>query len=107
MSVILAFQLSQFNVLGEWFVWCLLGALALYDLCAVLTPCGPLRLLLNAVQVDLVARVLRRHEHTNDPVSLVVSSYVLGTWAVASTTNRPSRLCRVVADTTMFVARRS
>lgn len=28
---------------------CLLGALALYDLCAVLTPCGPLRLLLNAV----------------------------------------------------------
>ena len=21
-SVILAFQLSQFNVLGEWFVWC-------------------------------------------------------------------------------------
>ncbi len=49
-SVILAFELAQFNTVGEWIPWCLLGALALYDLCAVLTPCGPLRLLLNAVE---------------------------------------------------------
>lgn len=48
-SVILAFELAQFNTVGEWIPWCLLGALALYDLCAVLTPCGPLRLLINAV----------------------------------------------------------
>jgi presenilin 1 len=48
-SVILAFELAQFNTVGEWIPWCLLGALALYDLCAVLTPCGPLRMLLNAV----------------------------------------------------------
>ena len=49
-SVILSFQLAQFNSVGEWFPWCILGALAMYDLCAVLTPWGPLKLLLDAVE---------------------------------------------------------
>ena len=31
--------------LSQWTSWALLIALALYDLCAVLTPCGPLRAL--------------------------------------------------------------
>ncbi|CAJ1958238.1 unnamed protein product [Cylindrotheca closterium] len=39
-SVVLAWQLSFF---GNWTAWTLLVALALYDLFAVLTPCGPLR----------------------------------------------------------------
>ena len=32
----------------EWTSWTLLVALAFYDLCAVLTPCGPLKALVNA-----------------------------------------------------------
>ncbi len=48
-SVILAWQLSQFNA---WTAWCLLVALALYDLCAVLTPCGPLKALINLMSRD-------------------------------------------------------
>jgi len=32
-------------VVEQWTSWALLVALALYDLCAVLTPCGPLRAL--------------------------------------------------------------
>ncbi|CAM9807436.1 unnamed protein product, partial [Hapterophycus canaliculatus] len=34
----------------EWTGWCLLVVLALYDLCAVLTPCGPLKALVNLMQ---------------------------------------------------------
>ena len=34
----------------QWTVWSLLVALALYDLCAVLTPCGPLRKLVELAQ---------------------------------------------------------
>lgn len=48
-SVILAWQLAHFN---EWTAWALLIMLALYDLCAVLTPCGPLKLLVNEFQAD-------------------------------------------------------
>lgn len=48
-SVILAWQLSQFN---DWTAWCLLIALALYDLCAVLTPCGPLKALIKLMSKD-------------------------------------------------------
>ena len=33
-------------IFPEWTGWALLIALALYDLCAVLTPCGPLNLLI-------------------------------------------------------------
>jgi presenilin 1 len=47
-SVILAWHLSYFD---EWTTWTLLFMLACYDLCAVLTPCGPLRAL-----VDLMSR---------------------------------------------------
>jgi hypothetical protein len=43
-SVVLAWQLSYFN---EWTAWTLLVVLALYDLFAVLTPCGPLKALAN------------------------------------------------------------
>jgi presenilin 1 len=41
-SVCLAWQLSYFN---EWMAWTLLVVLALYDLFAVLSPCGPLKAL--------------------------------------------------------------
>lgn len=46
-SVIMAWTVSK---LPEWTSWALLVALALYDLCAVLTPCGPLRALINLAQ---------------------------------------------------------
>lgn len=46
-SVIMAWILSE---LPEWTSWALLIALALYDLCAVLTPCGPLRALVHLAQ---------------------------------------------------------
>ena len=48
-SVILAWHLSYFDV---WTTWALLFMLALYDLCAVLTPCGPLKALVNAMSED-------------------------------------------------------
>lgn len=48
-SVILAWQLSNFDV---WTTWALLVMLALYDLCAVLSPCGPLKALVNLMQRD-------------------------------------------------------
>lgn len=46
-SVILAWQLSSFN---PYMAWSLLVMLALYDLCAVLSPCGPLKALVNLMQ---------------------------------------------------------
>jgi len=48
-SVILAWHLSHFDA---WTAWTLLVMLALYDLCAVLTPCGPLKALVNAMQEE-------------------------------------------------------
>ena len=48
-SVILAWQLSHFD---PWTSWTLLVMLALYDLCAVLTPCGPLKALVNLMQQE-------------------------------------------------------
>lgn len=47
-AIILAWHLSYFD---SWTTWSLLTMLALYDLCAVLTPCGPLRFL-----VDLMSK---------------------------------------------------
>merc|ERR1719410_876215 len=46
-SVMLAYQLARFD---EWTSWTLLIMLALYDLCAVLTPCGPLKALVGLMQ---------------------------------------------------------
>jgi presenilin 1 len=46
-SVILAWNFSRFD---EYTTWALLVALALYDLCAVLTPCGPLKALVGLMQ---------------------------------------------------------
>ena len=46
-SVILAWHFSHFD---DWTAWTLLVMLALYDLCAVLTPCGPLKALVNLMQ---------------------------------------------------------
>eukprot|EP00985_Skeletonema_marinoi_P034714 scaffold44636_cov197-Skeletonema_marinoi.AAC.3 len=43
-SVIVAWQLSHFDTISTWTLLIMLG---LYDLCAVLTPCGPLRALVN------------------------------------------------------------
>ncbi|GLE05237.1 hypothetical protein PINS_up014237 [Pythium insidiosum] len=48
-SVIMAWQLGQFP---EWSTWALVVVLAFYDLCAVLTPCGPLRWLVNLVHQE-------------------------------------------------------
>jgi len=48
-SAILAWQLSHFD---DWTAWALLFMLALYDLCAVLTPCGPLKFLVQLMQQD-------------------------------------------------------
>lgn len=48
-SIILAWHLSYFDV---WTTWALLFMLALYDLCAVLTPCGPLKALVNAMSEE-------------------------------------------------------
>ena len=48
-SVIVAWQLSYFN---DWMAWTLLVMLALYDLCAVLTPCGPLKALVKLMSKD-------------------------------------------------------
>jgi presenilin 1 len=46
-SVLLAWQLTHFSDLTGW---ALLLALGLYDLCAVLTPCGPLKALVGLMQ---------------------------------------------------------
>jgi presenilin 1 len=46
-AVIMCWILSNFP---EWTSWALLVMLALYDLCAVLTPCGPLRALILLAQ---------------------------------------------------------
>lgn len=48
-SIILAWQLSHFDA---WTAWTLLVMLALYDLCAVLTPCGPLKALVGLMQQE-------------------------------------------------------
>jgi hypothetical protein len=46
-SVLLSWQLSRFD---EWTTWSLLFFLALYDLFAVLSPCGPLKALVSLMQ---------------------------------------------------------
>ena len=48
-SVILAWHLSFFD---DMMAWSLLFMLALYDLCAVLTPCGPLKALVNLMSEE-------------------------------------------------------
>ena len=48
-AVILAWHLSYFD---DWTTWTLLFMLAVYDLCAVLTPCGPLKALVNLMSQD-------------------------------------------------------
>ncbi|ETW09163.1 hypothetical protein, variant [Aphanomyces invadans] len=48
-SIIMAWQLSKFP---EWTTWALVVVLAFYDLCAVLTPCGPLKCLVNLIQQE-------------------------------------------------------
>mmetsp|Transcript_13151 Transcript_13151/g.21335 ORF Transcript_13151/g.21335 Transcript_13151/m.21335 type:complete len:389 (+) Transcript_13151:2270-3436(+) len=47
-SVVMAWLLTKY--LPAWTSWCLLVLLALYDLCAVLTPCGPLKCLIEIAQ---------------------------------------------------------
>ncbi|KAG7391874.1 Presenilin-2 [Phytophthora pseudosyringae] len=73
-SVIMAWQLGQFP---EWSTWALVIVLAFYDLCAVLTPCGPLKWLVNLVQQEgrplpgllYEAEIHRDHSgHTAPPV---------------------------------------
>lgn len=47
-SVTMAWILIRF--LPEWTAWALLAVLAFYDMCAVLTPCGPLKWLVGIMQ---------------------------------------------------------
>ncbi|CAI5708882.1 unnamed protein product [Hyaloperonospora brassicae] len=70
-SVIMAWQLGQFP---EWSTWALVIVLAFYDLCAVLTPCGPLKWLVNLVQQEgrplpglLYEAEIHRHHSSNPP----------------------------------------
>mmetsp|Transcript_32888 Transcript_32888/g.75693 ORF Transcript_32888/g.75693 Transcript_32888/m.75693 type:complete len:537 (-) Transcript_32888:228-1838(-) len=65
-SVILSWQLAHFE---EWICWALLVMLALYDLCAVLTPCGPLKALVNLMQKDGAAPMPGLLYEANLPVS--------------------------------------
>lgn len=53
-AVILAWHLSYFD---SWTTWSLLTMLALYDLCAVLTPCGPLRFLVDLMSQEDAAEM--------------------------------------------------
>lgn len=46
-----------FNFIGT--AWCLLFMLAVYDLCAVLTPCGPLKALVNLMQHEDAPEMVR------------------------------------------------
>jgi presenilin 1 len=48
-SVIMSWHLDYFD---EYTTWALLFMLAMYDLCAVLTPCGPLKALVNLMSRD-------------------------------------------------------
>jgi presenilin 1 len=48
-SVILSWHLSYFD---DWTTWTLLFMLAMYDLCAVLTPCGPLKALVTLMSKE-------------------------------------------------------
>ena len=48
-SIIVAWHFARFDA---WTAWVLLVLLALYDLFAVLTPCGPLKFLINLMQRD-------------------------------------------------------
>ena len=57
-SILMAYIFSQFSQLGgELLVWSILVALAFYDLCAVLSPCGLLKLLLKVVSSDKEGRL--------------------------------------------------
>ena len=87
--------------LPDWTLWILLGVLALYDLCAVLTPCGPLKLLVNIMQdrpqneqipaLLYEARVQNTNNITRNRVTNNVSS---------STSSAPSRPPPIPASST-------
>uniref|UniRef100_A0AAV1UG76 Presenilin n=1 Tax=Peronospora matthiolae TaxID=2874970 RepID=A0AAV1UG76_9STRA len=71
-SVIMAWQLGQFP---EWSTWALVIVLAFYDLCAVLTPCGPLKWLVHLVQQEgrplpgLLYEAEIRRDHSSNTAS--------------------------------------
>ena len=56
-SILLVWQLSRFD---EYTCFSLLVALSFYDLCAVLTPCGPLKALVGLMQERNVPLPVRR-----------------------------------------------
>jgi len=62
-SVTMAWILTRY--LPEWTSWVLLGVLALYDLCAVLTPCGPLKWLVG-MYVGCSLRIVAQLIETNE-----------------------------------------
>jgi presenilin 1 len=56
-SILLVWQLSRFD---EYTCFSLLAALAFYDLCAVLSPCGPLKALVGLMQERNVPLPVRK-----------------------------------------------
>lgn len=97
-SVIMAWQLGG---LPEWIAWTLLVLLAFYDLCAVLTPCGPLKWLIKVVTEDPDGRPLPgllyeaevpRSEHDLQSRANASSSSTSGATGGATTTPTPNTM---------------
>lgn len=64
-SVVMAWLVT--TIFPEFTVWLLLVALALYDLCAVLTPCGPLNCLIKVVTKRQEEEEKAAQERGEDP----------------------------------------
>ncbi|KNB42162.1 presenilin-like protein [Blastocystis sp. subtype 4] len=91
-SCLVCYLLSFFP---DWTTWVLLVAMALYDMCAVLTPCGPLKMLLNISRdrEDAIPGLL--YETTLDrsdaPLQLIEAEEKKKGVSKGSTVDEPSR----------------
>jgi hypothetical protein len=86
-SVILAWNLSKFD---EWTCWALLVGLAMWDLFAVLTPCGPLKMLVNLMQTrnDPLPGLLYEAELPPPPQQFRDANAAAAATAAAASSNR-------------------